>query len=970
MRRTLTVVISRWALLAVPATMLGILAVTFFLVASGKQTTRNMSSDNSAELSEKKEITDPTAEETPKVSTEVSDQFEENIKQASVRYTAQENLKAVTLALLNYNDTWIRLPIFAIGLQGEPVKGFQDKPLLSWRVALLPYLGEDKLFKEFCLDEPWDSEHNKKLIPRMPKLFQSQTKANKDGFTHLQMVIGPNAMQPNNRIGSIVDGTANTVAVVEAAEPVIWTKPADVMLAAQETPQKDFRAKFGGQFTGGFFVSMWDGSIHFVEDSVSDRTLADAINPADGKELGSDWKPKSKKSETIEFGNENGIPVLSLRAEPNELYNWAQLSGDGNRVFAGVGDRIRAWDARTGISICNIELTAGGVVTSCNDGGTYAVSLAGNKAVIWELNLSKASAKRLLELKDYPATSAQISPDGTRVVTFTRGAEKQTARVWDAMTGKPLMELKNKGAVVSAEFHSEGNLIATTCLFKDGKIGDGPSSDYLKPWSTLWDSKLGNKICDAGREFKAIDRRKNLLLSISSGNIELVRLLDNGVVHEFKSDRERITVSRAVINSHANRIVTAGEFLDETARVWSLDSPDQLFALKHGDAVEFVDISPTGDHILTAGPTIIRIWSLKPGKATDEPTNQRKKMASEPAEEPTKLIREPAGRSNGLLGGWKITSAQRNGKNEPENEGPTAVYFTKDTMYFGTLGLMFPFNYRLDESAKPAYLNIDFVPEKVLAILERDGDTLKICMDKSRPVRFESITGSSATLLTLKRDASAEEPKVDRKAMESALGRVKMAAKRFLSSNNLKQIGLALLNYESAYRKYPKAAITDKTGQPLLSWRVAILPFIDQEELYKQFKLDEPWDSNHNKKLLAKMPKQFGEMGTETAYRAFTGKGTMFEQAGGVEISSIRDGTSNTALVIETPDMVSWTKPDEVPYDPSKPLPKFGEKPFQGGFHVLFADGSVRFLSSKTSDETIRGIITRDGSEFLPDLDR
>jgi WD40 repeat protein len=83
------------------------------------------------------------------------------------------------------------------------------------------------------------------------------------------------------------------------------------------------------------------------------------------------------------------------------------------------------------------------------------------------------------------------------------------------------------------------------------------------------------------------------------------------VVREFKDDDGRIIASRAAINSSANRIVTAGEFLDETARVWSLSSPEQSFLLIHGDAVEFVDISPNGDRILTAGPSMIRIWSLK-----------------------------------------------------------------------------------------------------------------------------------------------------------------------------------------------------------------------------------------------------------------------------------------------------------------------------------------------------------------------
>jgi len=80
---------------------------------------------------------------------------------------------------------------------------------------------------------------------------------------------------------------------VEAAEPVIWTRPADVMFPDKELP-KDFRKKFGGLFPGGFTVALWDGSVGFVPDTVSDRTLSFALDPADGQVLGSDWEPGSR----------------------------------------------------------------------------------------------------------------------------------------------------------------------------------------------------------------------------------------------------------------------------------------------------------------------------------------------------------------------------------------------------------------------------------------------------------------------------------------------------------------------------------------------------------------------------------------------------------------------------------------------------------------------------------------------------
>ena len=87
---------------------------------------------------------------------------------------------------------------------------------------------------------------------------------------------------------SFPDGTSHTVAVIEAAQPVIWTKPDDVMLTGKDLP-KDLKKKFGGLHPGGFNVLMWDGSVRFVKDSVSETTLSRALNPRDGMVLGSDW---------------------------------------------------------------------------------------------------------------------------------------------------------------------------------------------------------------------------------------------------------------------------------------------------------------------------------------------------------------------------------------------------------------------------------------------------------------------------------------------------------------------------------------------------------------------------------------------------------------------------------------------------------------------------------------------------------
>ena len=212
------------------------------------------------------------------------------VQEAAARMTAQNNLKQIGIALHNFNDVNAKVMIHGVGPKAQPLIRATDKPLLSWRVAILPYVEQENLYKQFKLEEPWDSPHNKKLIEKMPKIFEPVGKPTKPGHTHTQMVVGPNAMAlPVARIpASFPDGMSNTIAVVEAAEPVIWTKPDDVMLPGNELP-KDLKKKFGGVFRNGFNVLMWDGSVRFVSGAVEERTLGLLLNPRDGQPLPGDW---------------------------------------------------------------------------------------------------------------------------------------------------------------------------------------------------------------------------------------------------------------------------------------------------------------------------------------------------------------------------------------------------------------------------------------------------------------------------------------------------------------------------------------------------------------------------------------------------------------------------------------------------------------------------------------------------------
>jgi len=203
-----------------------------------------------------------------------------------------------------------------------------------------------------------------------------------------------------------------------------------------------------------------------------------------------------------------------------------------------------------------------------------------------------------------------------------------------------------------------------------------------------------------------------------------------------------------------------------------------------------------------------------------------------------------------------------------------------------------------------------------------------------------------------------------------AIEQARSEARRMHSQNNLKQIALSHHNYHDTYKTFPAPAILDASGKPLLSWRVAILPFIGEEVLYKQFHLDEAWDSPHNKTLIAKMPALFSlpeqvEAATgKTLYQVVRGPGSLFEKDTGPKIRDIRDGTSNTILVVEADTAVVWTQPADFTPNPLSPATGLG-KTRKAGFQAALADGSVHFLPNTLDDSTLRALFTCNGGEAV-----
>jgi hypothetical protein len=199
------------------------------------------------------------------------------------------------------------------------------------------------------------------------------------------------------------------------------------------------------------------------------------------------------------------------------------------------------------------------------------------------------------------------------------------------------------------------------------------------------------------------------------------------------------------------------------------------------------------------------------------------------------------------------------------------------------------------------------------------------------------------------------------------------AARRMSSSNNLKQIGLAMHNYHATFNHFPPAAITSATGEPLLSWRVALLPFMDEMELYNQFKLDEPWNSEHNILLMDKMPRVFSDGSLAippgvadgfTNYHLAIGEKLLISPTGKSRFAQVTDGTSNTIMAIagNEESLRAWTSPEYLEISLDDPL-AYVTRP--RGFDVGFADGSVIRMTPEIDVETFKALLTRDGAEVV-----
>ncbi len=207
------------------------------------------------------------------------------------------------------------------------------------------------------------------------------------------------------------------------------------------------------------------------------------------------------------------------------------------------------------------------------------------------------------------------------------------------------------------------------------------------------------------------------------------------------------------------------------------------------------------------------------------------------------------------------------------------------------------------------------------------------------------------------------------KTLAPVISQVEFAAQKTNMANRIRKLILACHNFHDANKSLPASSLNDDEGRPLLSWRVSILPFIGQSKLYEQFKLDEPWDSEHNIKLVSQMPGDFVSDPSliqqgKTTFLMVVGDQAIGRSTEPYSLENVKDGTSRTIMFVKAApeSAVEWTKPADWEFDPENPLRGLAVTG-QTQLLTAFADGSSHYISF--DEKKIKAACTVAGGEFV-----
>ena len=629
------------------------------------------------------------------------------------------------------------------------------------------------------------------------------------------------------------------------------------------------------------------------------------------------------------------------------------------------------------------------------------LTLGLNKLIIWDLATGK-------EVRHYQSSQnwtgpVAVSPDGK---TLALGGED--IRLQELVTGREIIRLNTAGRAKAMTFSPDGKWLVTN----DGEIYAVPSGKIHRRIATMglppvafspdgrFFASAGTQLWDpvAGKLIHHIkdNSQESLLFTPDSKSLLLgqheVRIYDTKTGKMRSNIKTSSTCPLALAPD--GRLLAGAK--DADVVLWNLASGEEVLRLKgHGARVLSVAFGLDGKTLFSgSGDTTCLVWDLP---ALELPVGQRP-FAALPTEQALARLRigdkkilvealdhpEPDVRSKAV---WEL--AMLAAKDRSLLAILTRALADKDDNVRKSAVFALQKIGKLDEGAVPHLIQAlkkassDDIVFPIVDMLgffgpkAREALPVLVVKLQERNLGRHNSWRDLQSILTLLRKIDPEAKDIPTPALlvarEIGTDEMQKWARRMLvqkepalargeiSKDSLQRLHQAMMLHVKENGALPAPAIYSKDGRPLLSWRVALLPYLGQEKLYQRFRRDENWDSPHNRELLHLMPKVFAPAEGlcpephSTFFKVFTGPGTLFQGQKGITGAQIQNPAA--ILIVEAGKAVPWTKPGDVGYSPDQPLSVSG--PFPDRVHVCLYPGDVRTLKSPLTGGPLQGLVDR-----------
>lgn len=976
----------------------------------------------------------------------------------------RKRLRSIGRAIFTFENQNRELPT-------AQVKSPDSQYSHSWRVMLLPYLGYDELKQQYRTDEPWDSEHNKKLLSQMPDVYAVGDEFDKQGLTSFLAISGrdaaiittPEETGPKTRgkkLGEVKDGTTNTAVVVQSKKRVPWTKPEDLPFVASDSfPHQEWFSEKGfsflrldgvayqiteklmgdsrvGVILNALFTARGNEQIFLSEDGgyeiklvgVPTRNGSQGRNQASSanmqkKDLAS--KPGRKKISVTEQLERirRGLGQYQLRDRRAALptaqtmnpetkfpYSWrvAILPMIGRKDLYLQYKFAEPWDSEHNKKLLSQipDAYSAGSQTDAK-GLTRLLAVAGENTAIASLSKKvlvgaaqpSESGKRNQDISDGLSNTISVV-ESKKLVPWTKPEDipfnaRRSFRFDDWFESKQVHVLFADGSVhaISSEHlrGSEKEKVLKAFFTIDGgeplevkgsllTLGKGLADRSENPPVTKPLLLTGNASTSKTTSGQPTTSTNSTSQSSEVGSVE-DRLAKIGIaLHNYHDVYVGLPPASGQRGSNKGR---------HSWRVAILPYIDRLDLYEQYNFDEPWD-SEANKKLLKQMPAPFAAGDDGDAKGLTDILAIVGPNTAMTSEKPTGAKGMTGVRIQDLPNGGKKTIVVVQSKKRVPWTKPEDIPYLETT----------PFKY--DTWFERSSFWVLFADRRVRKLQgasfrkSKNAELLKsmfIRGEKEAAPKSEKKPDETSQLPRAVRNSVLSSFKPPKKNMPTAwntkVRRVTATEKK------LKKIGVAMRAHHDRYLTFPYYAPEGIENKVSYSWRVALLPYLGHKKLFEQYRFDEPWDSEHNKQFLSKMPSVYAsghggesEKG-ETPFLAIVGSQTGMVswknpfEAGkykpppgqkfrGTSIREITDGTANTILVVRSKKFVPWTKPEDILFDEEKPFhyDNWFEK---RGIHALTANGQTLFLPGYyfrpqkwSKQAALYKAFTRDGGEHLP----